>query len=99
MATHIKMPNYFLIEVGQIYGWTNAYVESIKYEAKLPFPVAEGTTVHYFMCTHLNILSTCEHFLCLLLVSLKKINYGGPISFLHVAIWIVYLPNTVQSDF
>lgn len=44
------------------------YVEGIKYKAKLSHPIAKLTTVHYFMCSHLTILSICEHSLCLLLV-------------------------------
>lgn len=46
------------------------YVEGIKHKVELSHSVAEVTTVHYFMCIHLNILSISEQFLCLFLISL-----------------------------
>lgn len=47
------------------------YMKDIKHKAKLSHSVAEVTTVHYFMWLHLNILSTCGCFLCLLLITLN----------------------------
>lgn len=45
------------------------YVDSIKYKVKMSHLVAVVTTGHHFMYSRLNILSICEHILCLFLSS------------------------------
>lgn len=76
------------------------YVVGIKYKIKLSHPVAEVTTVHHFICFHLNNLSICEHIFCLFLISLNQDRLLWSQFLLYMSLCELSLTQkTPQSEF